>query len=102
MSHDGCNGDIIAIYDQGVFRPLVPLVLPEGTRVHLHVEEQTEREPGGQAIAHIRSPRLVHPEQAAEFVMESEANKGLVDWLLACPEKDWFQALPSESTDTLS
>ena len=31
--------DIDAIYDQGVFRPLEPLVLPEGTRVHLRVEE---------------------------------------------------------------
>jgi AbrB family looped-hinge helix DNA binding protein len=29
------------------------------------------------------------------------ANDGLVDWLLACPEKDWFEPLPSESTDTL-
>jgi AbrB family looped-hinge helix DNA binding protein len=28
-------------------------------------------------------------------------NDGLVDWLLACPDKGWFQPLPSESTDTL-
>lgn len=28
-------------------------------------------------------------------------NHGLVDWLLSCPEKDWFEPLPSESTDTL-
>jgi AbrB family looped-hinge helix DNA binding protein len=28
-------------------------------------------------------------------------NEGLVDWLLACPEKGWFVPLPSESTDTL-
>ena len=28
-------------------------------------------------------------------------NKGLVDWLLACPEKGWFQPIASESTDTL-
>lgn len=28
-------------------------------------------------------------------------NDGLVDLLLACPEKDWFEPLPSESTDTL-
>ena len=28
-------------------------------------------------------------------------NRGLVDWLLACPEKDWFQPLASESTDPL-
>ena len=25
-------------------------------------------------------------------------NQGLVDALLACPEKDWFEAIPSEST----
>ncbi len=28
-------------------------------------------------------------------------NEGLVDWLLACPEKGFFAALESESTDTL-
>lgn len=29
------------------------------------------------------------------------ANVGLVDWLLACPEKGFFQPVDSESTDTL-
>ena len=28
-------------------------------------------------------------------------NQGLVDWLLACPEKDFFVPIESESTDTL-
>ena len=28
-------------------------------------------------------------------------NEGLVDWLLACPEKGFFVAIDSESTDTL-
>lgn len=28
-------------------------------------------------------------------------NEGLVDWLLACPEKGFFAAVMSESTDTL-
>lgn len=28
-------------------------------------------------------------------------NAGLVDWLLSCPEKDWFVPVESESTDTL-
>ena len=28
-------------------------------------------------------------------------NDGVVDWLLACPEKDFFVPLESESTDTL-
>ncbi len=28
-------------------------------------------------------------------------NHGLVDWLLACPEKSFFVPIESESTDTL-
>lgn len=28
-------------------------------------------------------------------------NVGLVDWLLACPEKGYFEPIESESTDTL-
>lgn len=28
-------------------------------------------------------------------------NEGLVDWLLACPEKDYLVPIESESTDTL-
>lgn len=28
-------------------------------------------------------------------------SRGLVDWLLSCPEKDWFVPIESESTDTL-
>jgi AbrB family looped-hinge helix DNA binding protein len=28
-------------------------------------------------------------------------NTGVVDWLLACPYKDFFQTIDSESTDTL-
>jgi len=28
-------------------------------------------------------------------------NEGLIDWLLGCPEKGYFVAIESESTDTL-
>ena len=28
-------------------------------------------------------------------------NEGVVDWLLACPQKGYFVAIDSESTDTL-
>ena len=28
-------------------------------------------------------------------------NEGVVDWLLACPQKGYFVAVESESTDTL-
>ena len=29
------------------------------------------------------------------------SGKGVVDWLLACPEKGFFEPIESESTDTL-
>ena len=32
---------------------------------------------------------------------EPPKNEGVVDWLLACPEKDFFVRIESESTDTL-
>jgi predicted DNA-binding antitoxin AbrB/MazE fold protein len=32
--------NIDAIYDHGVFRPVEPVALPEGARVHLRVEQQ--------------------------------------------------------------
>ena len=32
---------------------------------------------------------------------EPPRNEGLVDWLLACPEKGFFVPIESESTDTL-
>jgi AbrB family looped-hinge helix DNA binding protein len=32
---------------------------------------------------------------------EPPANAGLVDWLLGCPQKGFFLAVESESTDTL-
>jgi AbrB family looped-hinge helix DNA binding protein len=31
----------------------------------------------------------------------ASSNEGLVDWLLACPQKGYFVAIASESTDTL-
>jgi AbrB family looped-hinge helix DNA binding protein len=32
---------------------------------------------------------------------DSRPNRGLVDWLLACPEKGFFVPIESDSTDTL-
>jgi predicted DNA-binding antitoxin AbrB/MazE fold protein len=58
-----------AIFIQGTFRPLEPLTLPEGTRVHLSVEDVTNRNPA-QPVAKIHTPRLAHPKDAADFVME--------------------------------
>jgi AbrB family looped-hinge helix DNA binding protein len=32
---------------------------------------------------------------------EAAPNRGLVDWLLSCPQKGYFVPIESESTDTL-
>jgi predicted DNA-binding antitoxin AbrB/MazE fold protein len=62
--------DINAVYDQGVLRPLEPLILRDGTRVRLHIEESAGEDGAKTPPAQMRSPRLVRPEQAAEFAME--------------------------------
>ena len=58
-----------AVFSHGAFRPLEPLSLPEGTRVHLSVEEGplTDSVP---PAAKIHTPKLAHPEDSADFVME--------------------------------
>lgn len=33
--------------------------------------------------------------------LKPAANEGLVDWLLACPAKDFFVPIEADSTDTL-
>lgn len=66
------------------------LVLPAELRKRDRIESgqqfEIEREKRGVY-------RLVRSEPAP--------NEGLVEWLRACPEKDWFVPLESESTDTL-
>lgn len=62
--------DFDAIYDHGVFRPLEPLVLPDGVRVHLRIDEQNCDREKSQPAARVNSPRLAHPEQSPDFDME--------------------------------
>jgi hypothetical protein len=62
--------DFDAIYDHGVFRPLEPLILPDGVRVHLHLEEAKRASAAPPLGARVYSPRLADPEQAADFEME--------------------------------
>ncbi len=60
-----------AIFTNGAFRPVVPLTMPEGTRVQLSVEEAVVSTPP-LANAAVRSPKLVRREDAADFVMHVE------------------------------
>ncbi len=41
---------------------------------------------------------------AGEYLLKRIAEPGrpgLMDWLRGCPDKNWFQSIASESTDTL-
>jgi predicted DNA-binding antitoxin AbrB/MazE fold protein len=58
-----------AIFSDGAFRPLEPLALPEGTRVHLSVEAEPMTSPI-LPEAKVNSPKLVHSNDEADFVME--------------------------------
>lgn len=66
------------------------IVLPAELRRRDHIEPgqtfEVQRTDEGEY-------RLVRVERAP--------NEGVVDWLLACPDTDWFVPIDSESTDTL-
>jgi predicted DNA-binding antitoxin AbrB/MazE fold protein len=51
--------NIDAIYDNGVFRPIEPVILPEGTRVHLRVEEENGAERPVTEMAEGEMPTLL-------------------------------------------
>jgi len=68
----------------------------------------------GQIILPAEIRRQDHIEAGQEFEIERidrgeyrlirlspSKNQGLVDWLIACPEKGFFVPIESESTDTL-
>jgi AbrB family looped-hinge helix DNA binding protein len=59
--------------------------------------------------AEIRQQGEIEPRQEFEIDrgeyllrrLSPPPNQGLLDWLLACPEKGFFVPIESESTDTL-
>lgn len=67
----------------------------------------------GQIVLPAELRRLDRVETGQEFDVErvghgeyrlirrTSANEGVVDWLLTCPQKGYFTAVESESTDTL-
>ena len=65
---------------------VLPAELREQDRIRPGQQFSIERQGAGQYLL----KQLAVPERP-----------GLTEWLLACPEKDWFQPIPSESTDTL-
>ena len=59
------------------------------------IREQDDIEPGQE----FEIKRIDRGEY--RLTRRTPSNEGVVDWLLACPEKGFFIAIESESTDTL-
>jgi AbrB family looped-hinge helix DNA binding protein len=67
------------------------IVLPAELRTQDHIRPGQQFEVKRVSAGHYLLKRVARRQKRG----------GLVEWLLACPEKDWFQPLPSESTDDL-
>lgn len=65
---------------------VLPAEIRRQDRIEAGQEFEVERLDRGEYRLLRRAPRL---------------NEGVVDWLLACPEKGFFAPIESESTDTL-
>ena len=65
---------------------MLPAALRQQDRIEAGQEFDVERIDRGEYVLKLRSGR---------------PNEGVVDWLLACPEKGFFVPVDSESTDTL-
>ena len=65
---------------------VLPAPLREQDRIESGQEFDVERLDSGEYRLKRRAPR---------------PNDGVVDWLLSCPEKDFFVPIASESTETL-
>ncbi len=59
------------------------------------IREQDDIEPGEE----FEIERIDRGEY--RLTRRTPSNDGVVDWLLACPDKGFFVAIESESTDTL-
>jgi predicted DNA-binding antitoxin AbrB/MazE fold protein len=70
---------IDGIFTQGIFRPLEPIALPEGTRVRLSIEVTGAPGNDHRYSVKIHSPKLAHKRDAARFIMVvHEAGQPLV------------------------
>jgi predicted DNA-binding antitoxin AbrB/MazE fold protein len=82
--------DIDAIYDQGVFRPVQPVALPEGTPVHLRVEEHDAGDETGAKTDEGEIPTLL--ERMKDFVgtvpdLPPDASVNLDHYLYGTPKR---------------
>jgi len=67
------------------------LELPDAWRKQDHIAEGE----------HFEIERLGEGQYLVKRIHKNLKEKSLFEWLMACPEKNWFKELESESTATL-
>jgi predicted DNA-binding antitoxin AbrB/MazE fold protein len=82
--------NVDAIFDNGVFRPIEPLALPNGSRVHLRVENQSENEKAEIDQPNCELPTLL--ERMKDFVgvvdnLPPDASINLDHYLYGTPKR---------------
>jgi predicted DNA-binding antitoxin AbrB/MazE fold protein len=82
--------NIDAIFDNGVFRPIGPLALPNGARVHLRVENSESVQPTQGDEVETASPTLL--ERMKDFVgtvdnLPPDASVNLDHYLYGTPKR---------------
>jgi hypothetical protein len=81
------------------------VALPEGALVRIELLPREDRGPEGAADPLLEMPALAVDtgisDLATNVGLSSPSNQGVLDGLLACPEKGFFVPIESESTDIL-
>jgi predicted DNA-binding antitoxin AbrB/MazE fold protein len=82
--------NIDAIFDHGVFRPIEPLALPDGTRVHLRVDDEAAAEQVKREQTDAELPTLL--ERMKGFVgtvhnLPTDASVNLDHYLYGTPKR---------------
>ena len=93
------------------FYPLAPICFPQRKTLSYPPEDRRIEQGAdrsqlsyGRETTSTTAEFKVQRLDAGQYLLKREPlpdNEGVVDWLLGCPDKGWFHAVASESTDTL-
>jgi|tagenome__1003787_1003787.scaffolds.fasta_scaffold20630032_4 hypothetical protein len=90
---------------EGVHRPLTVTSAPSGpfyARIKYMKAYETNSIVESHGAIRLVGVPFAPGTEVQVTICPKNGQVGTVDWLLDCPEKNWFQPLPSESTDTLN
>lgn len=100
MSNTLSSRPALVVDPEGVSRYLTPMKTSISTKGQIVLPAELRRQDDVEAGQEFEVERIDRGEYRLVRLIPP-ANQGLVDWLLACPERDYFVPIESESTDTL-